>query len=294
MRYLYGIIGLLLVVLMGAGWYFTSVVLHPGKHVCKKDHYVYCGEPAEQSIEFEDVIFDTSDGLTISAWYMPAENSDKAVVLVHGRGATRREGMRYAKSLLAAGFNLLAIDLRHWRQDESIQTTMGYHEKKDVVAAVDFLLKTKNIESIGIMGFSMGAATCMLAMAADKRIEAGIFNSGFANVEDVLAEAGKRDFGLPRYPLIPLVMRIFAFRADIDLDNNNPEDKIGEIAPRPVLIMHGTGDNTVYYPHSQRLYAAAKEPKELWTVEGATHTKLWQVNTPKAEAKVTGFFKANL
>ncbi len=225
---------------------------------------------------------------------MPATNSDKAVLLVHGRGADRTEGMRYAPALVKAGFNVLTIDLRHPRQSSEIISTMGFHEQKDVIAAVSFLEKQKQIKSIGVMGFSMGGATSVLAMAKDQRIKAGVFNSPIANVEDVLTENGKALYGLPKYPLIPVVMEIFSWRGDIDLNRLHAEDLIAEISPRPVYIMHGTTDQTVAYHHGEKLFERAKEPKQFWSVEDGQHTRLWQANREKAENSTVNFFHKHL
>nr|WP_228550821.1 alpha/beta hydrolase [Endozoicomonas sp. OPT23] len=225
---------------------------------------------------------------------MPAIHSSKAVLLVHGRGADRTEGMRYAPALIKAGFNVLAIDLRHPRQSPEIISTMGFHEQKDVIAAVDFLERQKKMKDIGVLGFSMGGATSVLAMAKDQRIKAGVFNSPIASVEDVLTENGQSSYGLPKYPLIPIVMQLFSWRGDIDLNRLNAEDLIAEISPRPVFIMHGTADKTVPYHHGEDLYTRAKEPKQFLKIEGGEHTRLWQAERKKTEQSVVRFFLTNI
>jgi fermentation-respiration switch protein FrsA (DUF1100 family) len=50
-----------------------------------------------------------------------------------------------------------------------------------------------------------------------------------------------------------------------------PEDVVGKIAPRPVLIVHGDSDDVVGYEHAERLYLAAGEPKELVRIPGGAH-----------------------
>jgi len=284
--------------LLAAGWYFSSVILQLSIHECSQEHYVFCGEPSTQNIEFEDVKFTSEDGLTLPGWYMASSdnnhNNDKAILLVHGRGANRTEGMRYAKPLLAAGYNVLAFDMRHPRQNPNIISTMGFHEKKDVTAALNFLEQEKNIKHIGLMGFSMGAATGIIVMAKDPRVKVGVFSGGYAHSMDVLTEQAKKLHGLPRYPLMPIVEKLFEWRGDLDSDEINPEKYIGQISPRPVYIMHGTADQTVDFSHGQRLFAAAKEPKLFWQAQGGRHTRLWQHNKEKAENSVVDFFNRYL
>ena len=288
--------------LLAAGWYFSSVILQLGIYECDQEHYVFCGDPSSQNIEFEQVSFIGEDGLTLPGWYMASSNktsiknnnNDKAILLVHGRGADRTEGMRYAKPLIEAGYNVLAFDMRHPRQNPSIISTMGFHEKKDVIAALNFLEKEKNIKDIGLMGFSMGAAAGIIVMAKDQRVKVGVFSGGYAHGMDVLSEQAKRIHGLPRYPLMPIVEKLFEWRGDLDSDEINPEKYIGQISPRPVYIMHGTADQTVDFSHGQRLFSAANEPKLFWQAQGGRHTRLWQHDKEKAESSVVEFFNRYL
>ena len=271
------IVALLLLAYISSAWYFSSQILRLGIMECNVEHFIFCGDPSTQDITFEDVSFETVDGFTIPAWYMPANainNNDEVILLVHGRTASRHEGMRYAKAIIDAGYSVLAIDLRHPRQDPNIISTMGYHEQKDVIAALDYLENIKGFDSIGVMGFSMGAAISIKAMAQDPRIKVGVFSGGYANSMDALSEQAKTLYGLPRYPLMPLVELFFEWRGDVDSDEINPEKYIGQISPRPVYIMHGTADGTVNFSHGERLFAAAKEPKQLWRAEGGQHLSL--------------------
>jgi len=279
-----------------SAWYFSTQILMLPITECQVERHVFCGEPSEQGLEFENVSFVTSDNFNIPAWYMPASDpqSKKAILLVHGRTANRTEGMRYASSLVSAGYNVLAIDLRHPRQHPDIISTMGFHEKKDVIAAVDYLENVKAIESIGVFGFSMGAAASMIVMANDLRIKAGTFSGGYANSMDALSEQAKIMYGLPRYPLIPMVEKFFEWRGDLDIDEINPEKYISQISPRPVYIMHGTADQTVDFYHGEKLFKLAKEPKQFWRAENGKHTQLWQLDEKKAETSVVEFFNGYL
>jgi dipeptidyl aminopeptidase/acylaminoacyl peptidase len=277
-------------------WYFSSKILILPVTECRVERYVYCGEPSEQGIVFEDISFKTSDGLTIPGWYMPAadQNTKQSVLLVHGRTANRTEGMRYAKSIINAGYNVLAIDMRHPRQDPDIISTMSYHEKNDVIGGLDFLANEKGAESIGVLGFSMGAAASIIVMAKDPRIKAGVFSGSYANSMEVLTEQTEPIFGLPDFILIPMVTKLFEWRGGLDINEINPEKYIGQISPRPVYIMHGTADKTVDFKHGQRLFEDANEPKQFWRAENGEHTKLWQLDNEKAESSVVTFFNRYL
>ena len=291
-----GLVGLIILALEAGAWHFSSLLLETAPHACPERHYVYCKDPSQLGLAFEDVRFATRDGFNISAWLIPARKKDRApaVVLVHGRGATRREGMRYARVLHDAGFQLLLIDLRNCGESDKSFSSMGFHERKDVHAAVRFLKEKRGVGSIGVMAFSMGAATSIMAMAENNDIKAGVFEGGFMDVDSVLSDKGKADFGLPRFPLVPLVRLNYELRGNLNTADPSPVSVIGLIAPRPVFIIHGTGDREVGHHHGEGLFAAAREPKIFWSVPGARHTQAWQADRKQAETRVRDFFKATL
>lgn len=67
---------------------------------------------------------------------------------------------------------------------------------------------------------------------------------------------------------------------------------IDEIAPRPMLLVHGSAAHSLYF--SETAYAAAAEPKELYIVEDATHTDLYDQLDKIPFDKFTSFFSENL
>jgi hypothetical protein len=67
---------------------------------------------------------------------------------------------------------------------------------------------------------------------------------------------------------------------------------IKEIAPRPVLLIHGEKAHSRYF--SETAYAAAAEPKELMIIPGAVHTDLYDRTDVIPFDKITAFFTRNL
>ncbi|XDD50998.1 alpha/beta hydrolase [Leptospira sp. WS92.C1] len=282
-----GLFSLSIVLIIGGAWYFSGVLMHPKTHRCEIDHYLYCGDPkSDLGLEFETIEYVTSDGFKISAWWIPAsKKSDKAILSIHGRGATRREGLRYVKLFHEQGINVILPDLRDCGESQKSFSSMGYHERKDLLATLQYA-KMRGMKSIGILGFSMGSSTSILFMAEQPEIKIGIFDSGFADFIDVVAYNAKKDFGLSKYPLLPLVVFFYENRGNLKTDELSPERVIGSIAPRPVLIFHGDKDDGVPYEHGLRLEKAAKEPKELVIVKDGEHTKLWQKDETLVSSKI--------
>ena len=67
---------------------------------------------------------------------------------------------------------------------------------------------------------------------------------------------------------------------------------IKEIAPRPILFIHGEKAHSRYF--SETAYAAAAEPKELMIIPGAVHTDLYDRTDVIPFDKITDFFTRNL
>ncbi len=293
-RGLIGLVVLYLLLIIGGAWYFAELLLYPGEHVCSTEHYAYCGDPSVVGLKFEDVNFPSRDGLKLSAWFIAGQPGAPAVLLVHGRNATRREGLRYAPSLHNAGFNLLMVDLRHSGVSEKSFNSMGFYERLDVKAGVDYLLNTKKMPAVGVFGFSMGAATSILTMAEDVRIKAGVFESPFESLSQILADRARIDYNLPPFLLVPLTEFFFGLRGHMDTNELRPIDRIASIAPRPVFIIHGTADLGVPFEHGKHLFEAAREPRQFWEVPNGLHTRAWNADRQKAETVIPEFFSKNL
>ena len=73
-----------------------------------------------------------------------------------------------------------------------------------------------------------------------------------------------------------------------------PVDVIGSISPRPLLIIHGLNDQVVPPANSERNFARARQPKQLWLVPGAGHGKAHTAKKAEYEQRVVGFFRNSL
>jgi pimeloyl-ACP methyl ester carboxylesterase len=284
-----GVTGLSCLGILMFSWMLSSNIMHPS-YVCNEDHFIYCGDPSQLDLPFEDISFQPDDSNNLSGWYIPAETSDKAIIFVHGHGADRHEGMRWFKAVHEAGFNILVFDLRNSGKSTRSFSTMGFFEQDDVIAAVDYLQQQKQILRIGIFGTSMGAATSILAMVDDQRIAAGVFEAGWANLDDLYGEIIEQHLGLPNFPLAPLIAWMLEQRTGMDMAVVNPENLLGGISPRPVFIIHCSGDNLIGFSHGERNYAAANQPKEFWKSPCQMHARAWQSDPEYIENRVTDYF----
>jgi fermentation-respiration switch protein FrsA (DUF1100 family) len=188
---------------------------------------------------------------------------------------------------------VVLFDLRSSGLSGDAAQTLGSHERWDILAAVD-LVRSRGARHVGVIGYSMGAVASIHAAVDDPSIEALVADSGYADLHETLVRGLGQSFLVPT-PLAEYPLLWFRILTGVDPRSVVPVDVIGEIAPRPILIIHGTADATVPPSDSQRLLAAASSPTaERWLVPGGTHTLSYEAAPDEYVRRVVSFFDAHL
>ena len=232
-------------------------------------------------IPYESVDLLTTDGIRLSAWYTPPRKG-VVILLAHGYGDNRPE---WIHALLARkGYGVLAWDARAHGESDGEISTIGYLEVLDVRAALDYVLAQPGVEHVGAWGGSMGGATLIRAAADFPEIEALFIDSSFASLDDEF------DYLVP-YPVVnPLAKLIATTKTGIRLEQVDPLKDIAQISPRPVYIVHGTGDTVAPPDAGRKLYEAARDPRILWEAENIQHMMIYLDNPRKYQRRLLGFF----
>ncbi len=254
-------------------------------------HRPMTSTPAERGLSFEPVTFTSGDGLRLAGWYIPSYNG-AAIILCHGLGDNRVGTLPQAVLLAEHGYGSFLFDFRAHGESEGEMVTYGYAESDDVLAAVDYLLSRPDVdpERIGILGGSLGAATALRAAARSTHLKAVVTEGAFISLEDEVASSFKAFSGLPAFPFAPLTVAFAQWQTGLRISEVRPVDDIPSIAPRPVLIIHGTDDDLIPAEQGLRLYEAAGEPKELWMIGGMGHESALELLPDEYEKRVIGFF----
>jgi dipeptidyl aminopeptidase/acylaminoacyl peptidase len=255
--------------------------------------------PAAFGLAFQDVRFPARGGdVEIAGWYIPSEGSHQAVVMVHGKDGSRAtdfygDFVDFAAALNGRGFAVLMIDMRGHGQSGDARYSFGINEQRDVMGAVDWL-KGQGFQpgSIGVLGVSMGAASSILATATDPDIGALVADCGYAEVYSVIQEQWRGASGLPDF-FLPSTLMVSRLLLGTDIAASRPVDSIDEIAPRPVLIIHGTADDLIPVAHADQLKAANPDA-DLWVVPGAAHGGSYREDPQAYVERVAGFFERSL
>ena len=233
------------------------------------------------NIPYQSVNLVTEDGIRLAAWYTPPRNG-VVILLAHGYGDNRPE---WVHTMLAKSkYGVMAWDARAHGESGGEISTIGYLEILDVKAALDYVLAQPGVERVGAWGGSMGGATLIRAAAAFPEIEAVWIDSSFASLDDEF------DFLVP-YPIInPLAKYIAQIETGVNINAINPLKDIAMISPRPVYIVHGTGDTVAPPDAGQKLYEAAGEPRFLWEAENVRHLMIYLDNPGRYQRRLLGFF----
>jgi dipeptidyl aminopeptidase/acylaminoacyl peptidase len=244
----------------------------------------------EWGLAYEDVTFPTTDGLTLGGWFVPTEQQDApAVLYAPATGHDQRSGLSLVPTLHEAGYHVLLFSYRGHALSEGRkgEFTYGDAESRDVDAAVQFLYEIKGIRRIGAIGHSAGAVSAILSAARNPRLGAVVAVAPFTCVSEVWHT--NRPALVPPF-ILDWTLWVSEKLKGFDREEVCPVKVVDRIAPRPLLVVHGTDDQRITEPQVRRLFAAAKEPKALWLVEGASHSG---IRTPVLDAlapDVVGFF----
>lgn len=254
--------------------------------------------PGSLGADFRDVRLVAADGVELAGWFLPVEGSDAGVVLVHGRNSsrTREFGGRFpelAATLQANGYQVVMVDLRGHGASGDARFTFGRLERLDVGAAISYLVANGvPAGQVGVLGVSMGAASAIGAVAIDPRVGALWADAGYAEIASVIEAEWPSASGLPMvfWHAARLAHRV---RFGFDLAASRPMDELPLVAPRPVQLVHGTGDLLIPYDHALRLRAAAPEA-DLWTLPDVGHADAYEAAPDEYARRVVEFFDVSL
>lgn len=265
-----------------------------GYSMTKVERVPVAEDPALLGLKYEDVSFSSRDDeLTLRGWYLPALNSELVIIMVHGGEQHRADpsmGMLdIASGLVERGYNVLMFDLRGHGESDGTRMSAGYFEKRDLLGAVDYV-KGRGLEHIGVLGFSMGAATALMATPENDDIDAVVADSSFADLKDMMEPEFAKRTKFPKF-FLPTLLFVVKIMYGVDFNAIKPVELVSEIAPRPIFFIHGKLDETVPLEHAYRLQQASQNPQnQLWVVPEAGHVSSYVNHPEEYMNKITTFF----
>jgi uncharacterized protein len=206
-----------------------------------------------------------------SAWWLPASHTqaDAAPTILYFHGVFRNLTYNYPKlqALRDAGFNVLAVTYRGWPHTSAVLPSEQSIYEDAMSGWAELKRRQPDASKRILYGHSMGGGVAVEVaskLSYPKDYAALMLESTFTRLPDVASEL--RWYGVL---LKPFATQQF--------------DSIGKISAikAPLLVRHGTADNTVPYVLGERLFAAAQasaQPKQFITFEGGSHSGLHDEN----------------
>ncbi|MCU1511268.1 MAG: lipase, partial [Arthrobacter sp.] len=245
------------------------------------------------------------DGGTAPAWLVPAPEAEVWAIMVHGRGASRQEGVRAVRTAHDLGMTSLLISYRNDGLAPSAldgRYGLGSTEWRDVEAAIGYALE-QGAREVVLFGWSMGGAICLQTADLSRYhhlIRAMVLDAPVINWVNVLAhhaELNRIPSAVGRYGQLmmshKLGRRLTGLAAPVDLKTMDWVSRAVELRT-PTLIIHSVDDE--YVPYGPSAALAEKNP-EMVTFEAfdrALHTKEWNVDPERWERLVTAWLSRQL
>ncbi len=221
------------------------------------------------------------EGITISGQLcQPAGKAPYPTVCVcHGIPAHKPTSDKNGYPLLAEricreGFAVLIFNFRGTGTSGGNLDILGW--TRDLKAAIDYLCALSEVDGshLSLLGFSGGAAVSIYVAAKDNRIS-GVavcacpaeFTFVFSSDDPQSIVDHFRSIGAIRDENFPQSAEEWLNGFELV----RPVEYVAEIAPRPLLLVHGSQDETVDISHAHKLYDRAGEPKRMVIVDGAEH-----------------------
>jgi pimeloyl-ACP methyl ester carboxylesterase len=223
-------------------------------------------DPPKVEGEFttQRVVFASTYGDWISALLVSPTGVLKPPVLLemHGLACSKDDARNWAQIVGRLGVAVFAIDMpfhgeraqdsTDWQafRDKRLGPLARRHTVLDNLRALDYLRTRDDLDprQMALLGGSMGAVLGGIVAGLDTGLAGACLISGSAAP------------GPQPGTYAPLSDPA---QADVDVTNY-----LGRIAPRRVLIMSGDADRGVPIPYAEALYAAARDPRELFIYAG--------------------------
>jgi len=216
--------------------------------------------PSDYGLKYEEVwltVPGDGEGVRerVYAWWIPGPDAQApAILYLHGTRWSLSNNLFRIQRLQRMGFAVLAIDYRGFGRSDGDLPSEAY-TYADGQAAWEYLRqRAPDPHRRFVYGHSLGGAVAIELATRNDDVAGIIADSTFTSMRD-MADA----LGYSELLTGPFLTQQF--------------DSLGKIGAvtAPILFVHGNSDRFVPAAMSEKLYAAAREPKRLLLVESGNH-----------------------
>ena len=276
---------LLIVILVGIASVFYVLVPYPNKKV-------------HEILEENRVQIQSFDGITLVGEIKRNQtDSHHWAVLVHSYRTDHTTMYNFGNFYTANGWHVLYPDNRAHGNSGGHFIGMGYLDRLDLLAWVRYILSMDSDAEIVLHGLSMGAsAALMFSGLSDEEVihvKAIIADSGYASAESYLTGKLYHRYNFPAFPIIDIANVSFKIAAGYFMKDASAVEAVKQSCI-PILIIHGSQDQSVSVNDAYLLFAEMKADKVLLIIQGAGHGKCQSVAPEKYWKEVNSFLNNSL
>ena len=210
--------------------------------------------PSRFDLREKRVAYPSSDGVTVSAWIVPAAGaspSDTWLLICHGNFGSIGYGGRpeFYASMRGLGINLLAFDYRGFGESDGAPDERGLYD--DATASYQHLTHSLGVLPARIILFGHSLGSGVAIELASRMPAAGLIVEG--------AYTSIVDRGQELYPFFPIALMATQRFPSLE--------RIQQVE-MPKLFLHSPEDSVIPYAHGRRLFDTARAPKQFVDVRG--------------------------
>lgn len=206
--------------------------------------------PRDLGLRADDLSLQSKGGVKLAGWWIHGEGR-RALLYFHGNGGNASHRLDRARILVEhLGLDVVLVDYRGYGRSTGRPDEDGLYADGEAVADAA-AARGFPPERVILFGESLGCAVA-IETAIRRKCAGVILETPFSSI----AAMARR-----YYPFIP------PFLIATKYDN---EAKIAGLAV-PKLIVAAERDDVVPPEHARRLFDAAREPKEFYSIRGAMH-----------------------
>ncbi|CAN6289395.1 unnamed protein product [Urochloa humidicola] len=202
---------------------------------------------------------------------IPEGKAVPCVIYCHGNSGCRADASEAAIILLPSNITVFTLDFSGSGLSEGEHVTLGWNEKEDLKAVVNYLRTDGNVSCIALWGRSMGAVTSLMYGAEDPSIAGMVLDSPFSNLVDLMMElVDTYKYPLPKFTVklaIQHMRKIVKRKANFDIMDLDTI-QVAKCCFVPALFGHATEDDFILPHHSDKIYESYMGDKNIIKFDG--------------------------
>lgn len=231
---------------------------------------------AKSSPAFEFNTIRIESDVSLEAWHTIVPEAKGTVIMFHGYSGEKSLLLTRAEQFMKLGYSTLLVDFMGSGGSEGAETSIGFHEAREVKDTFDYLKGTGE-RTIHLFGTSMGAAA-ILKCIDDYDIQPAsvILECPFGSLYKTVC-ARFRLMGVPTFPMASLLSFWGGVQQGYWAFSHNPAEYAKSVKC-PALLLFGEKDDRVSLEETNNIYENLRGEKVLVTYPEIGHAIFVQEN----------------